>query len=410
MQTAGSFSCPHCAAPVPFQYGQTTVKCEYCGNTVIVPPELRPPPPPPQPQPPTYQYPQVQIIIGSEGTYTPQNQPTYTAPPVTTVPRRRSSCAPLLLFVILLLVVSGGVVSFVVLSTPFFFDNLFAGGFARLEQTYGSDSNDSGTPNAQGIGAVTDGMDVALDKEGNVYVVTYNGQVVRFASDGALLSSWKIEGKDVHPDAIEVDGAGNAYIVVDGAIRKYDGATGSEQNVISVSEIFGASDVALAPDGSILSFLGGSVDQIVRFDPTGIEVARYERPFTEIEPTADTVPWQVRIAADGEGQIYLLNTSLSGTPVFVFSPEGRHIIHFGVRGAGEGQLDNPRAIAIDSKQRIYVSDSDGVKVYDQGGKYIGIIRMPFSSWVTGMAFDTEDRLYAVSRGEEKVYRFVLNEP
>ncbi|MGA7730726.1 MAG: NHL repeat-containing protein [Chloroflexia bacterium] len=403
MQTAASFKCPHCAAPVPFQYGQHTVECAYCGNTVIVPPELRPPPP----QPPPYQYSQVQVIIGPESAYTAQPQPTYAVPAARTGSRRRSSCLPALIFTIVLLGLAGGVLSFVAATSPFFFDNLFAGGFARLEQTYGSDE---ATPNAQSMGSVSEAVDVDLDSAGNVYVVTYNGRIARFAPDGASLGSWSIEGKDVHPGAIEVDGAGNVYVAVGSDIRKYDDATGFEQRIIDVPEIFGASDVALAPDGSILTFLGGSLDQILRFDPTGMEVARYERPITEYEPGAVTAPWLVRIATGSQGQIYLLNTSVTGTPIFVFSPEGRHLTHFGVRGDEEGQLSSPGAIAIDSKGRIYVSDSSGVQVFDQDGEYIGVIRMPFSYRPGGMTFDDQDRLYVVSRGAKKVYRFVLNEP
>jgi sugar lactone lactonase YvrE len=299
------------------------------------------------------------------------------------------------------------VLLFVVASSPFFFDNLFAGGFARLEQTYGSDD---ATPNAQGIGSVSDAVDVDLDSAGNVYVVTYNGRVTRFTPDGTSSGSWSIEGRNVHPDSIEADGAGNVYVTVGGDIRKYDGAQGFEQRVIDVPEIFGANDLALAPDGSVLTFLGGPLDQIVRYDPTGIEVARYQRPITEHEPETVTAPWQIRLATDSQGQIYLLNTSLTGTPLFVYSPQGEYVTRFGERGDGEGQLDSPSAIAIDSKGRIYVSDSNGVQVFDQDGEHIGVIRMPFVYRPGAMAFDKEDRLYVVSRGAKKVYRFVLNEP
>jgi sugar lactone lactonase YvrE len=251
---------------------------------------------------------------------------------------------------------------------------------------------------------------VDLDSEGNIYVVTYNGEVVRFAPDGAPLGSWSVEGRDLHPDSIEVDNAGSVYLALGDQIRKYDGATGFEQRVINVAEIFGASDLAMAPDGSLLTFLGGPLDQIVRYDPTGMEVARYQRPITEYDPSVTTAPWLIRIASDSQGRIYLLNTSMTGTPVFVYSPEGEHLAHFGVRGDAEGEISSPDAIAVDSKERIYVSGSNGVQVFDQEGGYVGVIRMPFSYRPGAMAFDKQDRLYVVARGATKVYRFVLNEP
>lgn len=39
-----TFQCPSCAAVLRVPGNATTVKCEYCGNTVEVPADLRPPP------------------------------------------------------------------------------------------------------------------------------------------------------------------------------------------------------------------------------------------------------------------------------------------------------------------------------------------------------------------------------
>ena len=51
-----------------------------------------------------------------------------------------------------------------------------------------------------------------------------------------------------------------------------------------------------------------------------------------------------------------------------------------------------------------------IKVFDQDGEYVGIIRMPFPYRANGLDFDKSDRLYVVSRNESRVYRFALNEP
>lgn len=51
------FDCPSCAAPLHVTGYETQVRCEYCGTTVIVPPELRHPPPPVYPPPPPPIYP-----------------------------------------------------------------------------------------------------------------------------------------------------------------------------------------------------------------------------------------------------------------------------------------------------------------------------------------------------------------
>jgi hypothetical protein len=51
------FACPSCAAPLRVTGYETQVRCEYCGTTVVVPPELRHPPPPVYPPPPPPIYP-----------------------------------------------------------------------------------------------------------------------------------------------------------------------------------------------------------------------------------------------------------------------------------------------------------------------------------------------------------------
>src|SRR5438128_1607019 len=41
MSSEGVFACPSCGASLSVEGEQTYVKCGYCGNTVIVPEELR---------------------------------------------------------------------------------------------------------------------------------------------------------------------------------------------------------------------------------------------------------------------------------------------------------------------------------------------------------------------------------
>lgn len=409
MQNAGAFQCPHCAAPVQFQFGQHAVECEYCGSTVIVPPELQPPPPPQQP---LYQQSQVQIFINGDNVYAEQGQTQtqrhYTPQVSTAAPARKGSCAGVLIFVVALMIIMGAIVGVLGASSPFFFDNLLGGGFARLEQTYGSD--EATATKGTALGTVDDPVDVAVDPDGNVYVATYSGEVVRFSPDGAPLGQWRIPSDDAHPDSIAVDGAGNVFLTYGTAIHKLQGDTGGEISTITVSDIFGVSDLAIAPDGTMLSFVGGQTDEIIRFDPTGAEVARYVHPISEYDPEAPLAPWLIRIAADSEGRIYLMHMATGKPAVSVYSADGKRIMQFGKNGSGEGELNSPGAIAVDSKGRIYVSNSNDVLVYDSDGNYEGIIRMPFSYRAGGLAFDKSDRLYVVARNENKVYRFVLNAP
>jgi hypothetical protein len=303
--------------------------------------------------------------------------------------------------ILLLIGASVAVLAFVASRTPFFFENLFAGGFARLDHTYTSSTND---------GALTDAVGVAVDDAANLSVVTHDGHVVRFGPDGTPLAGWSLEGKDLTVWAIKADGTGNLYITSEGVIHKLDGPRGFEIRSIEVSDVFGLYDLAIAPDGSLISYLGSTSDQLVRFDPAGGEVARYRNPISEITGDTGLPPWQVRIAIDHDGVIYLLSQDTRFSPVFVYSAEGQYKSRFGTYGDNESQLQHPQAIAIDSKNRVYIGDSGGIKVFGTDGTYLGVIRLPFSGLASGMTFDKDDHLYVVSRSEKSVYRFALNEP
>ena len=137
--------------------------------------------------------------------------------------------------------------AFVASRTPFFFANLAAGGFARLDKTYG------GGP---GEAEVADAVGVAVDGAGNINVVSYGGRVFRFNPDGTALGGWSVEGKDLSIRTIKADNAGNVYIMYGGAIHKHDGTKGFQTKAITVDDAFGLYDLAVAPEGSLLSYLG----------------------------------------------------------------------------------------------------------------------------------------------------------
>ena len=397
VQIPKTFQCPKCGAPIPFHYGDMSAECEFCGSTVAVPAELRPPPPT-QAFPPPYPAPQPAPIVPPTQRLAP---PTIEVIADARPARRRRSCSATLVLIALLLIASAGVLVFVASKTPFFFANLAAGGFARLDKTYG------GSP---GAADVTDAVGVAVDGTGNISVVSYGGQVSRFSPDGAALSGWAVEGNDLSIRTIKADNAGNVYIMYGGAIHKYDGAQGFQTKVITVDETFGLYDLAIAPDSSLLSYVGGATDQLVRFDPSGTEVARYRNALSEITGDTGVPPWQVRLATGSDGTIYLLNQDSKYSPVFVYTAEGKYKTRLGAYGDAQDQLQYPQAIAVDGKDRIYIADRDGVKISDADGTYVGIARMPFTGSISGMAFDKYNRLYVVSRSEKKVYRFALNEP
>ncbi|HET9531798.1 MAG TPA: NHL repeat-containing protein [Blastocatellia bacterium] len=111
-----------------------------------------------------------------------------------------------------------------------------------------------------------------------------------------------------------------------------------------------------------------------------------------------------RVAVDGTGNIYALDRS--GTVVFKFSPDGRFISRFGGRGDQPGQFISPHNIAVDGKGRVYVSDSGrAVNVFDSGGRFID--SFGGRELVFGLAVTDNDEIFTAQRNRNKIVKFVL---
>jgi sugar lactone lactonase YvrE len=75
----------------------------------------------------------------------------------------------------------------------------------------------------------------------------------------------------------------------------------------------------------------------------------------------------------------------------------------------EGEKDSAALCgAADDKGRLYISSVNGIQIFDQGGRVIGILTLPERNIVTGMAFGGAnfDTLYAVT--SKAVYTRKLN--
>lgn len=402
MHNIVSFACPRCGAPVQVAEGQFSVQCEYCGGTIVVPPELRPAPPPPPPPPP--HNPTINVVVNPplSADWLPPRQPVepYVQPQAR---RRGGGCVSMFVALLAMGLITIGVLWYINSRVPYFFDNLIAGGFARIEQTFSAQ--------ADGTDLINDPIDLAVDGKNNIYVVDGNRNlVVRFDEEGTYRNSWRLDSKDKRVEAMVADKAGSVFVTMGGGISKYEANTGTLVGTGGIADIFGIGDICVLPDGSLMGYASSTADSLVHFDANIVELGRIARPISEVTGENAPVIWQLRMAAGKDGTLYLLSTDLSKQVVYVYGSDGKYKTRFGSQGDGEGQFNSAGAIAVDSKGRIYISDWKGVQAFDQKGKYIGIIRLPYRGVATGMAFNSRNELYLVSRGQKKVYKFVLNEP
>ena len=178
-----------------------------------------------------------------------------------------------------------------------------------------------------------------FDRDGNVFVFHRNDPgILKFSPAGKLLASWGA-GMFVQAHSLTVDRAGDIWVTDSGA---QDGK--------------GAQVFKFDRTGKLLMTLGKA----------GVSA---EGPDTFLAPTA------VVVAASGD--VFIADGHGAARPgqnhrILKFSKDGRFIKAWGGTGAGQGQLNDPHALALDAQGRLFVADRTNrrVQVFDQDGRFI----------------------------------------
>jgi hypothetical protein len=379
------------------------VECQFCGNTVVVPEALRvtrPVPPPPM-QPPVM--PPVFVT-------------THTTP---TIEVRRGAASWLVWLIVLLVVcptIAG--LAFALLSTgaiaamiPIFgnadeFVTQVAvvdlatalpqptatPGFATLALTFGGEGT--------GVGRFDDPRAIAVDGQDNVYVGEYTlGRVQKFDSAGEYLITWTPEGENPVL-SMAADRQGSVYTVRQGWIAKHNAETGEALGKLTADGYIEA--VAALPNGNLVAYQRGGTDELLFLDPQGQELGRVPQVVSAVDP--ENISF-LSLTVDGLGNIYIV--SMNHDAVFRYDTQGRFVDRFGGSGEGPGQMDVPRAIAVDSRGRIFVADFNGIQVFTADGAFLDVFDIP-TGGISGMAFTDHDALYVTSNTNE-VHKFQLSE-
>lgn len=400
------FACPTCGASMSIEEGDVQIKCQFCGNTVIVPEELR-----------VTSIPHSHTLFPEDTDQSePPIQPTY-SPAYRPPTRSRGVVTLIAVFLglgctLALAVVATAIVIFQQAASPVenapdvngieiptfefptdLLEPITPPAFAEVTLTFGGEGT--------GAGKFQDARSIAIDGEGNIYVAEYTtGRVQKFNPQGEFLDSWIAEG-ETPLRGLAADRDGNVYVVRGGAILKYEGATGELLQKIKGNDYF--DDVAVLPAGGLVACACFGSDDLVFLDSEGEAVNRVPKAVTS---QTDEVTTNVRLAVDGLGTIFLL--SAFDNAIFKFTPEGKFADTFSGEGDEPGQLRAPYAIAVDGQSRIYVSDFKGIQVFDADGRYLDLIKPPDFAFAYGLTFNAENELFAV--GNNQIYKFVLNEP
>lgn len=394
MSELRTLNCPTCAAPLSLEGLGDAVEmtCKFCGNRVVIPAELRP-----------YRQP------------TPIGVPA--APQVIVVgdayrrPRRQGSCLFRALFVFIVAALVSGVLAFT--RSSGFVNQLNNAVKGVVNNTTGAVlSGAEGT----GPGQFKSARRIALDPAGNFYVTDIKTfRVQKFGLDGRYISYWTVEqGKaEIGPDALDTDGAGNIYVVEDGVILKYDGATnklsakftGDPGKTQYDGDRF--YDIDVQADGTIWAVaMRGFDDQIVKLDGKGKVVTRYSKLITiSLDSKVPILGAFISLAVNTKGEIYTLVRDATHPRVLKFSPDGKLVARFGDGGDTPGTFSNPFTIVVDSRDRVYVGDQHAIQMFDSSGTFVRNVYESRALGALDLAYDGKDSLYAL--GSNAVYRYSI---
>lgn len=259
---------------------------------------------------------------------------------------------------------------------------------------------------AEGIGPgmFKDARSIGVDGEGRIYVGEYlnGGRIQAFDAQGKFITQWTVDPK-MPVRQLTADRKGTVYVVQRGEILRFEGTTGNPLGKIEYSS---ATDHGRAYFDQVRATPDGGLvavvndDDIVRFDAGG----RVTRTITKALQTQTGDPERIEgLAVDGLGNIYAL--SMHRGAVFKFSSDGRFVNRFGSSGEESGQFRAADAIAVDGKGRVFVSDIKGVQVFDSEGRYLDTFKVD-GNMADGLAFNDKNELLVA--GRTQVLKYVLN--
>jgi streptogramin lyase len=203
--------------------------------------------------------------------------------------------------------------------------------------------------------------------------------ILHFDERGKLIKSFGA-GLLIAPHGIFVDRDGNVW-VTDCACTG-----GARGNAAAAPVTKGHQVFKFSPDGKLLLTLGkagGGRDPEFFFQPNDVLVA----------PNGDIFVSEGHASAAG-----------SAAHVLKFSKDGKLIKTWGKLGTGQGEFDQPHALAMDSRGRLFVGDRNNnrIQIFDQEGKFLEEWKQ--FSRPSGIYIDKSDNIYVADSESESVSR------
>ena len=377
------FRCPTCAATLEV-VDAPSVKCKYCGNSVPVPPELRPHKP--------------QMIV---------QQVDYSQEYAQASKASRGIGCTIVAFVLALTLGGIGFALYASQSAIFGVQSVLQevqsqmpdmpnvqatvnaampGGmevpgrpksasepaFAQIVQEFGTKGS--------GPGQMDDARYVAIDAEGNIWTADYqDGRVQQYDSSGKFLQVIQVppdKNDSTLIQGLAADLKGNVYVTRGGDILKYSIADGS------LIKTFPGKfpntryqELAVDAQNNLYAVHSTASDNaVIKLNPDGKQLARWDDIVTKVNKKDAAM--NLGIAVDGLGNIYV--ASSFGNQVYSYDAKGEFIDRFGQQGNAPGQFNGPDGLAVDGQKHLYVHHALGIEQFDTGGRFIGSLPIDYT--------------------------------
>jgi DNA-binding beta-propeller fold protein YncE len=210
--------------------------------------------------------------------------------------------------------------------------------------------------------------------------------VLKFDANGTLVAHFG-SGMIIAPHAIAVDKDGNVWVV--DCTCTGGGGRGRATAGAGSDSAAGSRGVAPQPTAPAKGH------QIFKFSPDGKLLMTLGKPGGGRDPEFFFQPNDVLVAPNGDIFVTEGHSSAPGSAarVFKFSKDGKLIKAWGTFGNGPDDFDQPHALAMDSKGRLFVADrgNNRIKIFDQDGKLL-------DTWYqfsrpSGIYIDAQDNIY-----------------
>jgi len=220
--------------------------------------------------------------------------------------------------------------------------------------------------------------------------------VLKFDPSGKLVKSFG-EGLMIFPHGIFVDRDGNVWVTdgQDNAPLPARGAGGGGRAA-------GEGGRGQGRTGPMAGSTKGH--QVFKFSPDGKLLLTLGKPGGAAEPDYFYQPNDVLVAPNGDIFVSEGHASAPGSNarVLKFDKSGKFIKSFGKYGTGPGEFDQPHALAMDSRGRLFVGDRNNnrVQILDQNGTFIAEWKQ--FSRPSGLFIDKNDTLYVADSESDSV--------